>query len=200
MRLLFSPTSPYARKVRVVITEKGLEDRVTEVPTNPMEPDADLVARNPLHKVPALVLDDGASLYDSRVICEYLDFLTPGPRLLPDSGDARWQALRRQALADGILDAALATVMELRRPEGERSAMWLDRWRHAITRGVAVAEGDLDALSGDLDMSQIAVASALDYLDFRLPDIAWQDSHGALAAWLRDRLARPAFRRTDPRG
>lgn len=200
MRLLFSSTSPYARKVRVVITEKGLEDRVTEVPTNPMEPDADLVAQNPLHKVPALVLDDGASLYDSRVICEYLDSLGPGPRLLPESGDTRWQTLRRQALADGILDAALSTVMERRRPEGERSQMWLDRWSQAITRGVAVAEGDLGALSGTLDMSQIAVASALDYLDFRLPDLAWQDSHGALAGWLSDMLARPAFRRTDPRG
>ncbi|MGC2857339.1 glutathione S-transferase N-terminal domain-containing protein [Novispirillum sp. DQ9] len=200
MRLLFSATSPYARKVRVLILEKGLADRVESVPTNPLEDPPALSAVNPLHKVPALLLDDGQALYDSPLICEYLDVTFPTPRFIPEAGAERWRVLKLQALADGILDAALPIVMELRRPETERSAAWLERWQRAITRGVAVADADHSALDGPLDLGQVALVAALDYLDFRLPDLAWQDRHPELAAWHRALLERPSLRATDPRG
>lgn len=199
MRHLFSATSPYARKIHVLVIEKGLSDRVEDVPANPMEDPADLSAVNPLHKVPAFIRDDGPALFDSPLICEYLDTTFPSPRFIPEAGEARWQVLRAQALADGILDAALPLVMELRRPEGERSAAWMERWRQAITRAVAVLDAERATLEGPLDLGQVAAVAALDYLDFRLPEIAWRDRHPALAAWADALLARPSLRATDPR-
>src|SRR3974377_2247191 len=136
MKLYFSTTSPYVRKVRVVAIEKGLADRVELVAANPWPDPAAVVAVNPLGKVPTLVTDDGLALYDSPVICEYLDALAPAAPLLPRSGSDRWQVLRCQALCDGILDAAVAIVLERRRPEAERSMLSEKRSADAIRRSV----------------------------------------------------------------
>lgn len=127
MRLLYSPTSPYARKVRVVAIEKGLADRIALVPVNPLCDDTDeLHCQNPLGKVPALVLDDGRAVVDSPVICEQLDALASEPQLIPKEPDARIDAHTRQAVADGVADAAFNLIMEARRPDPQRSPQ-LDR-------------------------------------------------------------------------
>jgi len=178
MKLLASDTSPYARKARIVAMEKGLALEV--VTTNPLgEETAALQAANPLGKIPALITEGGA-LYDSRVICEYLDTLAPAPRLVPESGAARFDCLRRQALADGVMDAAFNLVMEGRRPEALRSRDWSARWRAGILRGVAAMEA-----REEFDLGAIASAAALGYLDFRLPDIKWRASTPMAAWWER---------------
>jgi glutathione S-transferase len=192
MKLLASDTSPYARKTRICALEKGVALEV--VTTNPLGEDvAALHAANPLGKIPALLLDDGVTLYDSRVICEYLDTLAPAPRLLPASGAARFDCLRRQALADGVMDAAFNLVMEGRRPEAQRSKDWQARWRAGILRGVAAMEA-----RETFDLGQIATAAALGYLDFRLSDIQWRAST-PMAAWWERVGARESVEATAPK-
>ena len=197
MQLIYAKPSPYSRKVRVTILEKGLADRVEEILASPMEDPAVLLAANPLGKVPALRLDDGQCLYDSWVICEYLDSLAPAQRLIPD-GAERFAVLRRAALADGVLDAAVTARLELLRPEAIRWAPWTDRQRRAIERGLAVMEQDVAALGPALTLAHIEFAVTLEYLDFRLPDLAWRAGHPALAAWLGDFSRRPSMLATAP--
>jgi glutathione S-transferase len=197
MQLIYAKPSPYSRKARVTVLEKGLAGRVEEVVVSPMEDPAVLLDANPLGKVPALRLDDGRSLYDSWVICEYLDTLTPTPRLIPD-GPARFDVLRRAALADGVLDAAVTARMELLRPQDKRWTPWTDRQRRAIGRGLAVMEQDVAALGSELTLAHIEFAVALEYLDFRLPDVVWRDTHPALAAWLGEFSQRPSMQATRP--
>ena len=197
MQLIYAKPSPYSRKVRVTVLEKGLADRVEEIIASPMEDPAVLLAANPLGKVPALRLDDGQCLYDSWVICEYLDSLAPAPRLIPD-GAERFAVLRRAALADGVLDAAVTARLELLRPESIRWAPWTDRQRRAIERGLAVMEQDVAALGPALTLAHIEFAVTLEYLDFRLPDLAWRAGHPALAAWLGEFSQRPSMLATAP--
>lgn len=197
MQLIYAKPSPYSRKVRVTALEKGLADRVEEIIASPMEDPAVLLAANPLGKVPALRLDDGQCLYDSWVICEYLDSLAPTPRLIPD-GVERFAVLRRAALADGVLDAAVTARLELLRPEAIRWAPWTDRQRRAIERGLAVMEQDVAALGTALTLAHIEFAVTLEYLDFRLPDLAWRAGHPALAAWLGEFSQRPSMLATAP--
>lgn len=197
MKLYFANTSPYARKARMVILEKGLSDQVETIFQNPFEDSPDLKSANPLGKVPALIDDYGKALYDSPVICAFLDTLLPSPRLVPD-GPAHWQILSAEALADGILDAAFAIVMERRRPEEQQSPMWLDRWETAIRRSVSAVETDLSAYTGALTLAQIALGAALGYLDFRLPDIDWRTDNPAVTAWFGKFSQRPSMLATDP--
>lgn len=197
MKLLFSPTSPYVRKVRIVALEKSLAAGMEIVPASPFEAGDLVTAANPLGKIPALILDDGSALYDSPVICEYLDSLGEGPRLLPPEGPERWDALRLQALADGILDAAFSAVMELRRPETERSADWILRWRSAISRGV-LAAARLGVAPDAWGLGEISLACALGYIDFRLPDLVWRPGAPALADWYERQQARADFAATAP--
>jgi glutathione S-transferase len=171
MKLFFSPTSPYVRKVRVVAIEKGLADRIELIPANPWPDPSAVSAANPLGKVPALLLDDGTSLYDSPVICEYLDSLVPASPLIPREGLKRWAVLRRQALGDGILDAAVGIVLERRRPEGERSLEAQTRAAEAIRRSVHALGAELRPADAAFDLGQIALAVALGYLEFRLSDL-----------------------------
>lgn len=193
MKLLHSPTSPFARKVRVAIAERGLSVELEAA--SPLDEDSPVRRYNPLGKVPVLVLDDGASLFDSAVICEYLDSLGDAPPLLPPAGPERWADLRTQALADGILDAAFNIVTEGRRPEAERSAAWVARWTLAIVSGVAVAEA---LPRPDWTLGGIALACALGYLDFRLPHIAWRTHAPGLDPWYATQSARPSMVRTAP--
>jgi len=198
VKLYHSPTSPYVRKVRITAIEKGVAERVELVVANPWPDPAAVVGVNPLGKVPALVADDGLVLYDSPVICEYLDSLAPIPRLIPQAGAARWQVLRTQALADGILDAAVAIVLERRRPEAERSTLSQKRATEAIRRGVAALAASTDAAGDAPDLGAIATGVALGYLEFRLPDVDFLAAHLALRAWWSALSARPSFAATVP--
>jgi glutathione S-transferase len=201
MKLLYAPASPYARKVLVLAHETGLIDRiaVAVAGASPTGPAPEVAAHNPLGKIPALILDDGTALYDSRVICEYLDTLSTGPRLFPE-GAARWDALTRQALADGLLDAALLTRYErVLRPEAQR---W-DAWE---TGQVGKIQSALDrfetlvAAPSALDIGTVATGCALGYLDLRFPDLAWREGRPALAAWFSDFARRPSMAATVPKG
>ncbi len=198
MQLYYSPTSPYVRKVRVVAIEKGLADRIELVTASPW-PDPTAVARvNPLGKVPALVTDDGVALYDSPVICEYLDALVPAAPLIPRSGSGRWQVLRCQALCDGILDAAVAVVLERRRPEAERSAAAQQRAIDAIRRSVAALAPELRTGGAPFDLGQISTAVALGYLEFRLGDVELGMDQPAIRDWWAATRDRPSLVMTRP--
>ena len=201
MKLLYSPASPYARKVLVLAHETGLIDRiaVTVATASPTGSAAEVAAHNPLGKIPALVLEDGTALYDSRVICEYLDGLSDGPHLFP-AGAARWDALTRQALADGLLDAALLTRYErVLRPEERR---W-DAWDAGQIGKITAALDRFEALAADLpalDIGTVAMACALGYLDLRFSDLAWRNGRPALAAWFAVVERAPAMAATVPKG
>ena len=153
---------------------------------------------NPLAKIPALVLDTGEALYDSPVICEYLDSLGTGPTLLPAAGPARWTALRRQALGDGVADAAFNIVMEHRRPEAQRSTEWLDRWARAVHGAADALEQELAHGALGFDLGAIALSAAFGYLDFRLPQIDWRAGRPRLTEAFAELAARPSFVATAP--
>lgn len=199
MQLLISPTSPYARKARALVREKGLLEQVEETFLNPHQDPAELLARNRLGKIPVLVRDDGDALYDSPVICEYLDCLTDSPRLIPASGEARWAVLRAQALADGILDLAVAIVMERARPESEQSPKSMARWREKIERAVGGMSETLSAMRTDgFDLGRVACAVTLGYLDFRLPEYDWRAAQPELIDWYANVAARRSMEETAP--
>jgi glutathione S-transferase len=157
--------------------------------------DPDLGRNNPLQKVPAMELDDGSSLYDSRVICEYLDSQAGG-RFFPASGPARWTALRRQALADGMADAAVLRMTESKKPENLRSADWDKRQKLKVTQGLAALEAD--HLGPQLDIGTLTVAIVLDYLDFRFKAEDWRPAHPKLAAWHKTFSERASLKKTLP--
>lgn len=180
--LRYSPTSPYVRKVLVAAIEMGLDDRIQRIPTLPWDPKTDLPKDNPLGKVPALQTKDGW-LYDSLVICEYLDSLHTGAKLFPPPGAARWQALRHHALADGAMDAAILRRLESQRPEAQRSQGWMDRQKAAVERALDSLEGDAKALVDLSDIGAIAIAVMLGYLDLRFAADEWRRNRPALAAW-----------------
>ena len=202
MKLHSSPASPYGRKVKVVAHETGLFGRIAvhNVQTSAVAPDIALVADNPLGKIPCLVLDDGSAVYDSRVICEYLDTMHDGPRLFPVGGADRWGVLRLQALADGIMDAALLARYEtFLRPESLCWAAWLDGQLDKVKRALGRIEAvDAPSFGGRLDIGTIATACALGYLDFRFRNLGWRDGRPALAAWFEGFAARPSMRETAP--
>jgi len=199
MKLFYSPTSPYVRKVRMVILEKGLSDRVEFDTRSPYDIEDDLVAANPLSKVPALVCEDGLTLFDSPVICEYLDSLNDTPTLMP-GGDARWPTLRLIALADGMTDAAYLARMESMRPDGEKSADAMAVQRAKIMRGIAALDAAGLPAEGSIDLGVIALSACLGYVDLRHDDLNWRDDHAKLAAWMAAVANRPSFQETVPEG
>ena len=199
MKLYYSPTSPYVRKVTVTAIEIGLDADLERVAADIHAPDPAFVAANPLSKVPALVTDDGLVLYDSPVICEYLDSLHGGHRLFPDREPALWQALRRQALADGILDAGVLCRMETLRPEEKRWPDWTTRQWGKVMRGLNVLAYEAGSFADEpLTIGHIAVGCALGWLDFRFPE-DWRRGRPELAAWHEGFSARPSMRTTVPR-
>jgi glutathione S-transferase len=181
VKLYYSPTSPYVRKVVACAIIRGLDGRIERHTTNPHESSADLVADNPLSKVPCLITDDGLSLFGSQLICEYLDSLGDELPLFPERGAPRWRALKFQSLGDGILDAAVPCRGELGRPkEAARDA--------EIARFMSVISRTIDALEADppqkhVDIGSITVACALGYLDFRFASHPWRPGHPRLTAW-----------------
>ncbi|MBP2314162.1 glutathione S-transferase N-terminal domain-containing protein [Azospirillum soli] len=198
MKLRWSPTSPYVRKVVMVAIECGLEDSIERQETNAWSPDTDLPQDNPLGKVPALILKEGTALYDSPVIAEYLDTLHDGRRLFPPTGPARWTALRLQALADGICDAAILRRLEANRPDGEKSPSWMERQRRAVARALDVLEGEAAGLGDELTIGTLSVLVALGYLDFRFGHEDWREGRPALTRWFTAMADRDSFRRTAP--
>lgn len=201
MKLFHSPPSPYARKVRVAVRELGLADRVEEiaVAVAPHKPNADYGQINPLMKVPALETDDGMVLFNSPVLCEYLDVLAGGDRLIPAQGKQRWETLRRQALADGVLDAAILRRYEfVARPENLRWDVWLTSQQLKVDLALDVAEREAGGWGKTFDLGDIAIACALEWLDFRFGNDDWRSRRPKLAAWLAQVATRPSMQKTKP--
>jgi glutathione S-transferase len=200
MKLIASLTSPYARKVRVVLAEKKIEYDLVE--DSPWEAQTRVPDYNPLGKVPVLVLDDGTTLFDSRVIVQYLDTVSPVSRLIPEAGRQRIAVKRWEALADGICDAASAIVIERRRPVKLQSKEWIDRQRRKVDLALKELASDLGErvwCNGEAySLADIATGCALAYLDLRHPNVLWRDAYPNLAK-LTDKLGRrPSFAETAP--
>jgi glutathione S-transferase len=198
MKLRYSPTSPYVRKITVLALETGLNDKIERVPTNFADPANGLAAQNPLSKVPALVLDNGTTLYDSPVICEYLDSLHSGTKMFPASGDARWTALRRQALADGIMDAGILRIGEQRRPANEQSPAWLEKQKSIMARGLDALEAESGSFGKNVDIGGITIACAIAYALFRFGNDKPLDNRPKLKAWYESFSQRPSMVATVP--
>ncbi|MES0874354.1 glutathione S-transferase family protein [Sinimarinibacterium thermocellulolyticum] len=198
MRLYCSLTSPYSRKVRVALIEQGIAASVEMIMTDPFAPPPELLAANPMSKIPTLVTDRGEALPDSNLILEYLQARHGGFAPLP-RGSRRWATLRLQRIAEGIIDAAVATVYERRRPEGIVYIPFLDRQALAIQRAIAVLEAECGALSlTGVGVLEITAGVALSYLDFRLPYLEWRQSAASLAAWHAQFAQRPSMVQTAP--
>jgi glutathione S-transferase len=197
MKLLHSPTSPYARKAYACALALGFEERVELVPTNPHVSPADLLALNPLSKIPCLIADDGTAIFDSPVIAEYLDSLGGAVRLFPQAGPARWEALRLQALADGIMDAAVGRRMEMGRPPEDARNAVMARSKDAVARSLDVLEAS--ELTQELTIGTIAVACALGYLTLRFSDEPWREGHPRLTAWFAKFGLTPCIANTKPK-
>ena len=201
MQVRFSPSSPFVRKVRIAAAVLGLDKQIELVDTDTANPSDSFVAQNPLGKIPALLLDNGSVLFDSRVILEYLDHLAGGGKILPHDINARFEALRLQALCDGALDAAVLIIYESRyRPAEMRVESWVDRQRGKIGRALAALEKAPPTHGAIPTVGEIALACLLGYGDFRFAG-HWRKEHPALVAWL-DRFAAqvPAFEATMPSG
>lgn len=200
MKLITSLTSPFGRKVRIALIEKRI-DCALEVDI-PWEGQTRVPEYNPLGKVPVLVLDDDQTLYDSRVIVEYLDMISPVSRLIPSSPRDAIECKRWEALADGIADAAATIFIEQKRPSGLQSADWVARQQEKINRGIAALSkslGDQHWCHGNnLTIADIALGSTLGYLNLRFPDIDWQDTHPNLAVHYQKLLLRTSFFDTLP--
>ena len=195
MKLYITVPSPYARKCRIVAREKGLE--VEEIVADPYANAPELLASNPLVQVPALIAADGQPLTDSPVICEYLDELGGGPRLLPEGGPERLRVRRMETLANGALEMGVKLVLEKRRPEHERSPSWIERW----TTNMGRALDALEAAAPDadrLDMGVITAGVAVTWIGFRHPDLDWKTGRPGLVALQAALETRPSFRQTRP--
>ncbi len=191
-----SPASPFGRKVKLTASILNLSDRIEIVDADTLSPGDSIRQQNPLGKIPALILESGDVLYDSRVIVDYLDHLAGGERVIP-SGPERFAALRDQALADGIMDAALLQVYEGRfRQEDKHEPKWVDHQADKVRRGLDHAEAHLSVPGQNLYIGQIALACALGYLDLRFGG-RWRESYPKLVAWLADFETRvPAYAKT----
>jgi glutathione S-transferase len=200
MRLLYTPNSPYARKVRIVALEKHIELELHEVTLG--DPDSPLSQHNPLGKIPTLILNDGDNLYDSRVIVEYLDFHTPVARLISQDHNARIAVRRWEALADGISDAAIAAMLEGRKPPEQQSKAFIDRQLDKVTRGLEVLNLDITkkkwCVNETFSLADIAVGCMLGYVDMRCKQLNWQDNYVNLAKHYSVLVKRPSFKMTMP--
>lgn len=196
MKLFHSPTSPYVRKVMIILHETGRTGEVELIPTatTPLATDGDLAARNPLGKVPCLIDAEDRAIFDSRVISAY--FGEPAG-LYPT--DRVWRLRSFEAMCDGVLDAAILCVYESRlREEGTRSGAWVEGQMAKISRALAAATREADLLEGDLTIAQVAAGAMLGYLDLRFPEAGWREAHPVLATWYEGFSARPSMRETAP--
>jgi glutathione S-transferase len=200
LKLIASKTSPFARKVRIALAEKKVEYQMVE--SSAWEPGNPVHAYNPLGKLPVLILDDGTHLYDSRVIVEYVDLVSPVSRLIPEPARQRIAVKKWEALADGVCDAAATIVIERRRPANLQSEEWIDRQRRKIDEGIAELARELGdrawCYGESCSLADIATGCALGYLDLRHAELDWRDRHPNLAR-LAERLGkRASFADTQP--
>jgi glutathione S-transferase len=202
MILRSTSASPFGRKVRIAIAVLGLADKIESQETDLNNPADTIRKQNPLGKIPALLRDGGSALFDSRVILEYLDHLAGGGKIVPREPEARFEALRMQALSDGVLDASLLIVYEGRyRPEDKRVPAWIERQAEKVKRGLDALEAAPPKITPMPDVGQITLACALGYRDFRFPNDDWRKTYPRLRAW-HDQFAAqvPAFAATKPAG
>jgi glutathione S-transferase len=201
MKLIGSLASPFTRKARIVLAEKKIEYELDI--DSPWDAGTRVPERNPLGKVPVLVLDDGTTLFDSRVIVEFLDNASPLSRLLPPENRERIEVRRWEALADGVLDAAVLVRMERRRQAAQQSAGWIERQMGKVRAGLAAMNADLGdkawCAGSAYTIADIAVGACLAWLDFRFPDLGWRDDYPNLARLLAKLAERPSFAETAPR-
>lgn len=197
MKLYITTPSPFARKCRIVAREKGLAGRVEEIAVDPYANAPELLGSNPVVQVPVLIAEDGLPITDSPHICEYLDALGSGPRLLPLDGPDRLRVRRLETLGNAALEMGVKLVLEKRRPESERSPSWIDRWTVNMGRALdALEAAHLDA--GALDMGVITAGVAVSWISFRHPDYDWATGRRRLVALQATLEARPSFIETRP--
>ena len=198
MKLAYSPNSPYVRKCVVLAIQRGIDKQMELWTVGTTDPA--LVKINPLSKVPTLVLDDGTALYDSPVICEYLDSVGDGPKMYPPVGPARWKALRQEALGDGILDATQPRRREIALPQDEGRQTYIELQQGKVKAALAMLEAEADGLGMLTNIGEITIACALGYMDFRYANEPWRPGHPKLEAWYAKVSAMPAMARTVPPG
>jgi glutathione S-transferase len=197
VKLFWSAASPYARKVLACAIAREIDKRIELIPTKVQLSEPALIAANPLSKIPCLITGDGTSLFDSPVICEYLDSIDDGTLpMFPRAGRGRWRALKQQAMADGILDAAVPLRRELQNPRDAAREAWIARQKAAISR--TLDELEKDPPHEALDIGSIAVACALGYLDFRFGGEPWRPTHPRLNTWFAAFEKSPPIARTVP--
>jgi glutathione S-transferase len=201
LKLHWSPKAPFVRKVLILAHEVGLAHRIEKVRTvvAPNRPNAQLQLDNPLSKTPTLILDDGMPLYDSEVICAYLDSLHGGRKLIPEAPQARWTALRRQALADGMLDILILWRDELIHAADSHLAAMFAAYRTKITASLDQLETEAPSLAATpFDIGHISIGCTLSYLQFRFAHLQWENGRGALADWYQTFAQRASARATEP--
>ncbi|MEY3747571.1 MAG: hypothetical protein RL194_1030 [Pseudomonadota bacterium] len=200
MKLLYSLTSPYARKVRVVAAEKRIEVEMVKVVLS--DPDCPVIHHNPLGKIPVLILDDGEALFDSRVIVEFLDNRTPVARLIPQDHSAKVWVRRWEALADGVCDAAIAAMQESRRAENMRDQAIIEKQMGKVHRGLRQLNAELGESKWCVDdtfsLGDIALGCMLGWLDLRYRELDWREDYPNLARHFEEMMKRPSFSETAP--
>jgi glutathione S-transferase len=201
MKLIGTTTSPFVRKVRVVAAEKRVEYAFEQ--DNPWKPESGVGSANPLGKVPVLIMEDGAALFDSRVIVEFLDHASPISKLIPADHRERVEVRRWEALADGILEAGITVRMENQRPAHLRSADWIARHQTKVARGIDTLEAGLEGRNwcagNGYSLADVAVGCCMGWLDFRFPDLGWREEHPNLDRLIAKLGERPSFADTTPR-
>ncbi|WBQ13978.1 glutathione S-transferase [Hyphomonadaceae bacterium BL14] len=197
MKLYVSPTSPYARKCRALIIEKSLESRIEIVSCTPLDDPEDLLAANPLGKVPVLERDRAPALMDSPLICEYIDSLTE-ENWIPARGASRFSVLRQQALADGLVDLIMGRRIEMGREAALQYPFWAARWERAIARTLTTLNDERAQFERSVDLGALSVAAALGYMDLRYAEYRWRDRHPELAEFCARWDARDSFIQTVP--
>jgi len=198
MKLLYTVNSPYSRKVRIVALEKHIDLTLEAVELG----DQKIKDQNPLGKVPILISDDGEALYDSRVIVEYLDARTPVTKLVPNENALRIEVIRWEALADGICDAAVATMIEMRKPKTQQSEAYIDKHLSKVTAGLAKLDEDVSkkkwCVNETFSLADISVGCMLGYIDLRFKDLKLQNNYPSLFKHYTILSKRPSFKETEP--
>lgn len=202
MKLIGSLTSPYVRKVRVVLAEKKIEYEFEL--ESPWTPETRIPSLNPLGKIPVLILDDSTLLFDSRVIVEHIDSVAPNNKLMPESNRERSEVKRWGAVADGICDAAALIFLERKRPEAQQSADWIARQHDKIILALEYMSAQLGestwCMGTHFSLADVTAGCALGYLVFRFPEIDWREKHPNLSRLYEKLMLRPAFAETIPQG
>ena len=198
MKLAYSPASPYVRKVTACAIKRGIDKQIERMKISTTDPA--LLKYNALSKVPTLITDDGAYLFDSPVICEYLDSIGKAPKLFPAPGPARWKALTQEALADGILDATQPRRREIALPQDEGRKGYIELQQGKVKEALAVLEKQADSLGLLTTIGEITIGCALGYLDFRYANEPWRPGHPKLEAWYAKVEKLPPLANTVPVG